>query len=84
MMRPEVLESNFYAWRVTGDIKYYNNAVKAVKSFNNYLAVENGTSGYAGLHDVTGDDPSYYIDHTESFWFAEVLKYLYASSFAIV
>ncbi|OBZ67632.1 putative mannosyl-oligosaccharide alpha-1,2-mannosidase 1B [Grifola frondosa] len=36
-MRPEVLESNFYAWRVTGDTKYYDRAVSAMNSFNEFL-----------------------------------------------
>ncbi|KAK7032614.1 hypothetical protein VNI00_012877 [Paramarasmius palmivorus] len=75
ILRPEVLESNFYAWRVTGDTKYLDRAASAIKSFNTYLVAKE-TGGYAGLNDV--DDPSQgQIDDTESFWFAEVLKYLY-------
>jgi len=73
LMRPEVLESNFYAWRVTGDTKYLDRAVDAIQSFRMYLAVG---EGYAGLEDVL-DVHSDKIDDTESFWFAEVLKYLY-------
>ncbi|KAF8348776.1 glycoside hydrolase family 47 protein [Amanita rubescens] len=74
VLRPEVLESNFYAWRATGDVKYYNRALAAVKSFNDYLIVGNG--GAAGLNDVNNISAGR-IDDTESFWFAEVLKYLY-------
>jgi len=76
VLRPEVLESNFYAWRATGDPKYYNRALAAVKSFNDYLIVGNG--GAAGLNDVNNIAAGR-IDDTESFWFAEVLKYLYVS-----
>lgn len=45
-MRPEVLESNFYAWRVTGDAKYYDRAVTTLQSLVNYLTVDgNSTMG---------------------------------------
>ncbi|KAF9010160.1 glycoside hydrolase [Cyathus striatus] len=74
VLRPEVLESNFYAWRVTGDTKYLDRAASAVDSFNKYLQVEG--SGFAGLTDVNDLNAGKY-DDTESFWFAEVLKYLY-------
>ncbi|PFH48014.1 glycoside hydrolase family 47 protein [Amanita thiersii Skay4041] len=74
ILRPEVLESNFYAYRVTGDQKYYNRAVSAVQSFNKFLTVSGG--GVAGLGDVNNVN-SGKIDDTESFWFAEVLKYLF-------
>ena len=73
MQRPEVLESNFYAWRITGDTKYVERAASAVASFNKFLRVSTG--GYAGISDVNNQQTSL-IDETESFWFAEVLKYL--------
>ncbi|KAI0250639.1 glycoside hydrolase family 47 protein [Lactifluus subvellereus] len=73
IQRPEVLESNFYAWRVTGEEVYLERARRAVASFNDYLWTP---TGFAGISDVnnplTAKD-----DETESFWFAEVLKYLY-------
>lgn len=72
ILRPEVLESNFYAWRVTGDTKYLDRAQTAIAHFKQYLRVDGG--GYAGLYDVM--DPSKQVDITESFWYAEVLKYL--------
>ena len=71
-LRPEVLESNFYAWRVTGDTKYLDRAASAIDSFNKYLRAP---VGYAGIYDVTSAN-STKIDDMESFWFAEVLKYL--------
>ncbi|OJA21379.1 hypothetical protein AZE42_09397 [Rhizopogon vesiculosus] len=73
ILRPEVLESNFYAWRVTGDTKYLDNAASALSSFQKYLPT---TVAYTGLYDVN-DKSSTQIDDMESFWFAEVLKYLY-------
>lgn len=75
ILRPEVLESNFYAWRVTGDTKYLDRAASAVESFNRYLTAN---VGYAGIEDVN-DVASAKIDDMESFWFAEVLKYLWVS-----
>ena len=83
ILRPEVLESNFYAWRVTGDSKYVVRAAQAMESFKKYLQVE--SKGYAGIYNVTDNGSSgearAMVDDTESFWFAEVLKYLYAHSF---
>jgi mannosyl-oligosaccharide alpha-1,2-mannosidase len=76
VQRPEVLESNFYAWRVTGDQLYLDRARSAVTSFNKYLSAK---TGFAGIYDVDSI-VSAKIDETESFWFAEVLKYLYVVS----
>ncbi|KAK1225115.1 hypothetical protein PQX77_011985 [Marasmius sp. AFHP31] len=75
ILRPEVLESNFYAWRATGDHKYLDRAASAIASFNKYLPAKK-TGGCAGLNNVNNPFEGQ-IDTTESFWFAEVLKYLY-------
>ncbi|THU94524.1 glycoside hydrolase family 47 protein [Dendrothele bispora CBS 962.96] len=77
ILRPEVLESNFYAWRVTGDTKYLDRAASAVASFRKFLRVDSG--GYSGINDVNDANINKggRVDDTESFWFAEVLKYLY-------
>ncbi|KAF8257602.1 glycoside hydrolase family 47 protein [Lactarius quietus] len=45
----------------------------AVKSFNKYL---NTSTGFAGITDVNNINTTR-DDETQSFWFAEVLKYLY-------
>lgn len=78
-LRPEVLESNFYAWRVTGNPKYIANAQSALQSFQNFIVVPGGDGGVSGLNDVTQTSFSNNdrIDDTESFFFAEVMKYLY-------
>ncbi|KIL63151.1 glycoside hydrolase family 47 protein [Amanita muscaria Koide BX008] len=75
ILRPEVLESNFYAWRATGDVKYYERAQAAVQSFNKTV-VYKPNGGAVGLNDVDNPEAGY-INETPSFWFAEVLKYLY-------
>ncbi|KAF8496532.1 glycoside hydrolase [Russula emetica] len=71
--RPEVLESNFYAWRVTGNQTYLERARSAIKSFNRYLSTP---TGFTGIYDVNNSTIPR-VDETQSFWFAEVLKYLY-------
>ncbi|KAJ7686656.1 glycoside hydrolase family 47 protein [Mycena rosella] len=73
IMRPEVLESNFHAWRVTGDTKYLDRAGAAIDSFNTFLRA---TTAFAALNDVNNINGGL-IDDMQSFWFAEVLKYLY-------
>ncbi|KIK68466.1 glycoside hydrolase family 47 protein [Collybiopsis luxurians FD-317 M1] len=78
-MRPEVLESNFYAFRASGNTKYLDRAVSAINSIQNYLRVDPAANGYAGLNNVNSGEKSNgaKVDNTPSFWFAEVLKYLY-------
>nr|GAT60312.1 predicted protein [Mycena chlorophos] len=76
ILRPEVLESNFYGWRVTGDTKYLDRAADAIKSFQTHLQLTEGR-GYSDISDVNPTGKVVYGDKTESFWFAETLKYLY-------
>lgn len=73
ILRPEVLESNFHAWRVTGDEKYLDRALAGAQSLENFCKVNNA---YAGIGDVRVTN-SGFIDDTQSFFFAEVMKYLY-------
>ncbi|QRV76191.1 glycoside hydrolase family 47 protein [Ceratobasidium sp. AG-Ba] len=73
-LRPEVIESNFYAWRATGDLKYQKRAEAALSSIEKYCKSEHG---YAGIMDVRFTNQYDYINQTETFFFAEVLKYLY-------
>ncbi|KAH7096529.1 seven-hairpin glycosidase [Auriculariales sp. MPI-PUGE-AT-0066] len=74
-LRPEVMESNFYAWRATGNVQYLDNAAAFLEAANARLRVS-ATGGYAVLNDVQNTASSQ-RDRTESFWFAETLKYLY-------
>ena len=75
-MRPEVLESNFYAFRATGERKFYERAVSMINSVNEFLKTPTDVPAFAPIWDVDSTD-SDFIDDMESFWFAEVLKYLY-------
>ncbi|KAF8887441.1 glycoside hydrolase, partial [Gymnopilus junonius] len=71
--RPEVLESNFHAYHATGDQKHLDHAASAINSFNKFLKTSTGFVGINGINDPNMSK----IDDTLSFWFAEVLKYLY-------
>jgi mannosyl-oligosaccharide alpha-1,2-mannosidase len=74
VLRPEVLESNFYAFRTTGDEKYLQRAWKAFESMRRVLGV-NGA--FTCISDVNRQDGGRKVDDMPSFFFSEVLKYLY-------
>ena len=67
-----MLESNFYAWRVTGNSTYLERAQSAIASFETYLDTSTGFSGIGDVNDVNSSK----VDKTTSYWFSEVLKYL--------
>ena len=75
-MRPEVLESNFYAWRYTGNTTYYERAIAAYQNLRAHLKTPN-IDAFASINNVNAADGGGFINDMESFWFAEVLKYLY-------
>ncbi|KAI8926321.1 glycoside hydrolase [Entophlyctis helioformis] len=69
LLRPEVVESIFYMWRFTKDVKYRDwgwNIVQALDKQCKHAA------GYAGINDQSRPH-----DRQESFFLAETLKYLY-------
>ncbi|ORY12533.1 mannosyl-oligosaccharide alpha-1,2-mannosidase-like protein [Clohesyomyces aquaticus] len=73
-LRPEVLESFYYAYRATGDPKYQDWAWEGFQAINRTTRVG---SGYSNVNDVNVAGGGGYGDFQESFWFAEVLKYAY-------
>ncbi|KAJ4361670.1 hypothetical protein N0V95_001654 [Ascochyta clinopodiicola] len=73
-LRPEVIESYYYAYRATGDTKYQDWAWDAFVAIN---ATTRVGSGYSTIQDVTAAQGGGFSDMMESFWFAEVLKYSY-------
>ncbi|KAI3404658.2 MNS1 [Candida oxycetoniae] len=82
LMRPETVESIFYLYRLTGDLKYRKWGYEIFQSFMKYAKIvnKNGDISFASLQDVTSLDNEgspKLRDNTESFWFAETLKYLY-------
>ncbi|KAF7556267.1 hypothetical protein G7Z17_g1510 [Cylindrodendrum hubeiense] len=77
ILRPETIESLYYAYRATGDKQWQDWAWEAFEALNEMSRVE---GGYAGLHTVMKKnawEPIQRIDKMESFWLAETLKYLY-------
>ena len=74
VLRPEVMESFYYAYRATGDQMYREWAWNAFVAINKTCAVG---SGYAELQDVNAAGGGGYYDFMDSFFFAEVLKYSY-------
>lgn len=73
-LRPEVIESYYYAYRATGDKKYQEWAWDAFVAVN---ATTRVGSGYSSIRDVNAVGGGGFTDMMESFWFAEVLKYSY-------
>ncbi|MGB2869785.1 MAG: glycoside hydrolase family 47 protein [Bacteroidota bacterium] len=70
-LRPEIIESAYYLYRITGDSKYRQMGEVFFRSLKKYCRTE---AGYAYLKDVTTGEQA---DGMESFFFAETLKYLY-------
>ncbi|KAK4619976.1 Mannosyl-oligosaccharide alpha-1,2-mannosidase [Fulvia fulva] len=74
ILRPEVIESFYYAYRVTGDRKYQDYAWSAIQAIN---ATTRVGSGFSSINDVNEAGGGGFMNFQESFWFAEVLKYSY-------
>lgn len=74
LLRPETVESYFYAYRATGNQMYQEWAWDAYKAYMKTTKVE---FGYASIKDVTLPEGGGLTDEAESFWGAETLKYLY-------
>ncbi|KAL1896145.1 Mannosyl-oligosaccharide alpha-1,2-mannosidase 1B [Sporothrix stenoceras] len=74
ILRPEVIESYYYAYRATGDTKYQDWAWDAFLAINSTCAAG---SGYSSVNDVNAANGGSFQDFQESFWFAEVLKYAF-------
>ena len=73
ILRPEVVESYFYLWRITKDPKYRDWAWDFVLALEKHCKSENG---YSGVKDVY-DPNAVQDDVQQSFFFAETLKYLF-------
>ncbi|KAF3119824.1 hypothetical protein TWF569_003573 [Orbilia oligospora] len=74
-LRPEVVESYFYGWRITGEEKYRQWAWEAFEAIVKATETE---WGYSEVEDVTEVRKGRNLrDTSESFWSAETLKYLY-------
>ncbi|KAI7387596.1 putative mannosyl-oligosaccharide alpha-1,2-mannosidase, partial [Hortaea werneckii] len=74
ILRPEVLESFYYAYRATGDSKYQEYSWNGFKAIN---ATCRTGSGFAEITDVNAENGGSFQNFQDSFLFAEVLKYSY-------
>lgn len=75
LQRPETVESLFYMWRITGDVKYRDWGWEMFQSFIKHTVIPDGT-GYSSIGSVQVIPPPL-RDNMESFWLAETLKYFY-------
>ncbi|XP_042295187.1 mannosyl-oligosaccharide 1,2-alpha-mannosidase IC [Sceloporus undulatus] len=73
ILRPEVVESYLYLWRLTHDPKYRQWGWEAVQALEKNCRVE---AGFSGIRDVYATTPSH-DNMQQSFFLAETLKYLY-------
>ncbi|KAF5724699.1 class I alpha-mannosidase 1B [Fusarium mundagurra] len=77
ILRPETIESLYYAYRATGDHKYQDWAWEAFEALNRMCKVEGGYTGLKSVMKTKDDKTRKFVDKMESFWLAETLKYLY-------
>ncbi|CAD0101408.1 unnamed protein product [Aureobasidium mustum] len=73
-LRPEVLESLYYAYRATGDTKYQNLSWKAFRAIN---ATCRTGSGFSSVSNVNAPHGGSFSNFQESYMFAETFKYAY-------
>lgn len=73
VLRPEAIESIFYMYRTTGDVKYQEIAWEMFKAIDTHTRTEFAN---AAISDVMKSPVEKY-DNMESFWLAETLKYFY-------
>jgi mannosidase alpha-like ER degradation enhancer 2 len=71
VLRPEAIESAYYLYRLTGDVRYREMGRTMVDSVLHYTRAE---GGYASLGSVVTRQQT---DRMESFFLAETLKYAY-------
>ncbi|NXV65667.1 MA1C1 mannosidase, partial [Molothrus ater] len=73
ILRPEVVESYMYLWRLTHQPKYRHWGWEVVQALEKHCRVE---AGFSGIRDVYSTTPSH-DNMQQSFFLAETLKYLY-------
>jgi len=73
ILRPEVVESAFYAWRLTGDTRYQDFVWDAFKSLQKHCKAP---ASFSSIQDVNSL-PAMLTNDSESFLFAELFKYMY-------
>jgi mannosyl-oligosaccharide alpha-1,2-mannosidase len=74
-LRPEVLESYYYAYRITGDKKYQDWAWDAFNAIDTYARLGDGFNFLGNVDKAGGENQR--GNGMESYFFAETLKYAY-------
>lgn len=75
LLRPETVESLFYLYRFTGDVKYQNWGWEILQNFNKYTRVPTG--GFTSINNVQYPANPEPKDKMESFFLGETLKYMF-------
>ncbi|EEH34358.2 mannosyl-oligosaccharide alpha-1,2-mannosidase [Paracoccidioides lutzii Pb01] len=73
-LRPEVIESYYHAYRITGDIKYQDWVWEAFEALVRTCRTDSGFSAISNVNTLDGRKKK---NFQESFLFAEVMKYAY-------
>lgn len=73
LLRPEAVESFYILNKITGDPVYREWGWEVFQSIEKYCKVEHGYGALSNVQDVNGRPR----DSMESFFFAELMKYLY-------
>ncbi|KAK2861435.1 hypothetical protein FQN49_004201 [Arthroderma sp. PD_2] len=74
ILRPEVIESIYYAYRITGDKKYQRWIWDAFVAITEVTKTD---SGFSSISDVNAPNGGSKTDSQPSFMFAETLKYVF-------
>jgi len=72
LQRPETVESLFYMWRITGDVKYREWGWEMFEAFVKYTSAEDG-AGFTSLSNANVLPPEL-KDNMESFWMVRLLR----------
>lgn len=80
LQRPETVETLFYMWRITGDVKYREWGWEMFKSFVRYSAANDG-AGFTSLQNVN-DIPPMLRDNMESFWLVKSFSVIHPNSYS--
>lgn len=73
VQEPETIESLFYAWRITRDVRFRDMAWEAFQQIKKHASTETAYAGIVNVNDASSD----LYDQTETFLYAELFKYLY-------
>lgn len=79
-LRPEVVETWYYAYRATGDGEYQDLAWSVFVAVEKFCRTE---TGFSAISDVNAADGGDKLDEQPSFLFAELLKYLWLIQFDV-